>query len=494
MAQYLIAHDLGTSGNKATLFTTAGELVTSCTWPYDVHFFGENSAEQNPDDWWRAVCGSTKKVLEKLPEGERDVLAVSFSGQMQGCLLVDKDGAALRPAIIWADQRSGKQVDFLDREVGFDRMYEITGQRLSPGYTLEKLMWLKENEPEVYGKAYKTLTAKDYILMKLTGNFVTDYSDASGTNALDLDTMDWSDEILTAAGISRGIFPELRRSIDVAGYVTKEASALTGLKEGTPVICGGGDGPCAAVGAGCIEDQKLYLTFGTSAWIGGTTSRKFLDEERIFFCFASVIPGFYAPCGTMQAAGSSYSYIRKLLEPDRPYTELNHMIEASPAGANGLLFLPYMLGERSPRWNEHTSGAFLGIKMQHDRNDYIRAVIEGVAYNMELILKAYRRYLKADSMILTGGGAKGDIVCQILSDVLNCTMRTPDHVEEATSIAAAVIAGVGAGVYPDFGAISEFLHFQKEYHPSADNQAVYQKRKAAFDAAYYALEPIYQMF
>lgn len=492
MAEYIIAHDLGTSGDKATLFTVDGKVVKSCTFSYDVQFFGKNCAEQNPLDWWSAVCGATKNILEGIDKS--DVIALSFSAQMQGCLLVDREGNPLRPSIIWADQRAQKEAEHLEREIGFDRMYEITGQRVSSGNTLEKIMWLKENEPEVYKKAYRSLQAKDYILYRLTGEFVTDYSDASGTNALDLESLSWSDEILEASGINRELLPLLHYSTDIIGRVTKEAADAAGLCEGTPVVCGGGDGPCAAVGAGCIHDDELFVTFGTSAWVGGTTKKKFLDEEKIFFCFAHVIPGRYMPCGTMQAAGSTYSYVRSLLAPGRPYSELNAMIESSPAGAKGLLFLPYMLGERSPRWNEDTSGAYLGIKMYHTKEDYIRAAIEGVAYNLELILSAYRKYLPAENLILTGGGAKGDVVCQILSDVFCAKLNTPDHVEGATSIAAAVIAGVGVGAYDNFEDITRFLQFKKEYIPDKTNQAVYDKMKKIFDAGYYALENIYRMF
>lgn len=492
MAGYLIAHDLGTSGDKATLFTTDGMLVRSCTVPYTVNFFGKNCAEQNPDDWWNAVCQATKKVLDGI--SNTDVLGLSFSAQMQGCLLVDQKGNPLRPSIIWADQRSVEETAYLENEIGFDQMYEITGHRLSPNYTLEKIMWLKRNETDNYNRAFRVLQAKDYILFRLTGQFVTDYSDASGTNALDLEHLCWSEEILSASGIRKELFPELHHSTDIIGKVTIEAATLTGLCEGTPVVCGGGDGPCAAVGAGCIHDNELFATFGTSAWIGGTTKEKFLDRDKIFFCFANVIPGRYMPCGTMQAAGSSYSYIRSLLAPDQSYEELDHMIASSPAGAKELVFLPYLLGERSPRWNENTSGAFLGIKMHHQKEDYLRAVIEGVAYNLELILQAYRNYLPVDSMILTGGGAQGEIVCQILADIFQASLFTPNHVKEATSIAAAMIAGVGVGVYDSFDDVTRFLTIQKEYHPNQDNQAIYHKMKQIFDQSYHALKPIFLLF
>ncbi|MDY5664447.1 MAG: FGGY-family carbohydrate kinase, partial [Blautia sp.] len=244
------------------------------------------------------------------------------------------------------------------------------------------------------------------------------------------------------------------------------------------------------------------LTFGTSAWIGGTTEKKFLDDDQIFFCFAHVIPGKYMPCGTMQSAGSSYSYMRNTFCQDvirkaneegiSSWNRINAMAESSPAGAKGLLFLPYLTGERAPRWNPDASGSFLGIHMYHQREDYIRATLEGVAMNLELILKAYRKYLNIDRMILTGGGAKGDIVAQILSDVLEASLVRPDHVEEATSIAAAVIAGVGCGIYEDFDAIHKFLKFGAPVEPDFGKKAIYEKQKKVFDDVYQALVPLYK--
>ncbi|MBC5659163.1 xylulokinase [Anaerosacchariphilus sp. NSJ-68] len=490
MEQFLIAHDLGTSGNKATLFTTTGKLVRSYTASYDVHFFHGNYAEQDPENWWDAVCEATKAVLDG--EDPKQVVGMSFSAQMQGCLVVDKHGNPLRDSMIWADQRAVKEAEQLEKTIGTDRIYQITGHRVSASYSIEKLMWLKKNEPETYEKTYKMLQAKDYIIQRATGNFVTDYSDASGTQALDLRKLQWSDEILEAAGIDKEKLPELKKSTDVAGYIQDRVAGEIGLPAGTPVVCGGGDGPVSAVGAACIGDGEFYLTFGTSAWIGGTTTEPFIDKDKTVFCFAHVIPGKYMPCGTMQAAGSSYAYIRRALCDGMSYDEMNQLIEKSPAGAQNLLFLPYMLGERSPRWNPDTSAAFLGIKPEHEKKDYVRAVIEGIAMNMELILQAYRKQAKIENMNLTGGGAKGQIVAQILSDVLNVKFRMPDCVESATAIGAAVVAGVGVGVFESFDEVKRFLKFEKEVEPNQANQAEYGKLKPIFDQAYHCLEPLYK--
>ena len=362
-------------------------------------------------------------------------------------------------------------------------------------------MWIRENEPDIFEKTYKMLQVKDYIIYRMTGEFVTDYSDASGTNALDLENLKWSEEILAAAGIDMDKLPRLHASTDIIGNLNPDAAKEMGLTTATMVVCGGGDGPCSALGAGCIKNDEMFLTFGTSAWIGGTTEKKFLDDDKIFFCFAHVIPGKYMPCGTMQAAGSSYSYIKNALckeETDAakaagkdPYEVLNQMIQSSPAGAKSLIFLPYLLGERSPRWNPNTSGSFLGIKPCHEKADYVRAVVEGIAMNLELILAAYRKTLTGKELIFTGGGAKGDVVAQILANVLDATLTRPNHVEEATSIAAAVIAGVGIGVYDDFSAVEKYLTMQDTIKPNPNLSGIYEPLKKVFDKAYYCLEPLF---
>ena len=500
MGKYLLAHDIGTSGDKASLFTVEGELVKSTVASYDVNYQAGGVAEQNPADWWQAVCDATRKVIEGIHA--EDILAVSFSGQMQCCLTVDKNGNVLRPAMIWADNRAQKQADELKKNLGDIDAYSLLGHRLSPSYSIEKLMWVRDNEPEIYKKTFKMLQVKDYIIYRMTGRFVTDYSDASGTNALDLEGLCWSDEILEAARIEKDKLPELHKSTDVIGNLTKEAAEALGLTTSTKVVCGGGDGPCSALGAGCVEKNQMFLTFGTSAWIGGTTEKKFLDKDQVFFCFAHVIPGKYMPCGTMQSAGSSYAYarntfcgeeIRKAKEQGISSWDLiNKLVSSSPAGAKGLVFLPYLTGERAPRWNPDASGSFMGIRMYHKREDYIRAVLEGVAMNLELILQSYRQYMDIDDMILTGGGAKGDIVAKILSDVLNVNMHRPDHVEEATSIAAAGIAGVGCGVYDDFDAIHRFLKITDSVSPDETVQDCYRERKKVFDDVYQVLLPLYK--
>lgn len=497
---YLLAYDIGTSGTKASLFSTSGKLITSNTQPYDVYFEKGGISEQNPDDWWQAVCKASRLLVKDIDVSQ--IKGISFSGQMMGVVLVDENGESIRRAIIWSDTRAKKEEEELIERLGFDRGYELIGHRISCSYSIPKLMWVKKHEPDIYNKAYKVLQAKDYIILKMTGQFVSDFSDASGTNGMDIKNLCWSPEIFDAADLDIDKMPELHNSTDIAGILNQEASQLTGIPEGVPVIVGGGDGPCATLGAGCIKDKQFYLTYGTSAWIGGTTKDLFLDEEKILFTFAHVIPGYYAPTGTMQAAGASYAYIKDTLCQDEiaiakrenrsVYQVMDELVEESPIGANGLIYLPYPTGERSPRWNSIASASFMGITMKNTKGDYIRAVLEGVAMNMAIILKAHQKYADIDNLILTGGGAKGDVVARILADVLGCTMKRPDHVEEATSMAAAVLAGIGAGIFKDASEIDKFLKIEDVTEPIVENYEYYQKRIDIFNDCYSAMEGVYQ--
>ncbi len=500
MKKYLLAHDLGTSGNKATLYSTDGQLIKSQVFQYDTHFFNGNWAEQDPDIWWRAVAETTKAILSGIDS--KHILAVSFSGQMQGCICVDRSGVPLRPAIIWADQRAQKETEELTSLIGMERFYHITGHRPSPSYSLLKLMWIKNNEPDVYNKTYKMLLCKDYMLFKLTGRYVTDYSDASGTNALDLNTLQWSDEILEAVKIHRDKLPEIMDSTQIAGGVTAEVAWLTGLAEGTPVVVGGGDGACAAVGAGCIKAGDTYSCLGSSAWIALAANKPVYDKEMRTFNFAHLVPGLIMPCGTMQTGGASYSWLKNELglyeaaEAKKmgisPYDLINQKAMEAPPGANGILFLPYLLGERSPRWNVNARGAFIGLKMENKREDIFRAVLEGVAFNLKTILDVFKTYQDIQEITLIGGGARGELWRQIMADVYDIPVLKPNYLEEATSMGAAIAAGIGAGVFSDFSVIKQFVKIESETWPIKEHNAIYRKIYPVFEQAYESLIDVYE--
>lgn len=367
MKHYILAHDLGTSGNKATLFTIGGKLAGSKIAAYPTHYYNNTWAEQNADDWWEAVCTSTRALIAEAGIDASEIGAVSFSGQMMGCLCVDCLGRPLRPAIIWADQRAQAQADAVSRQVSAQDYYKIVGHRNTASYGIQKFMWIKDNEPKIYEQTYKILNAKDYIVLRLTGNFFTDYSDANSCGFFDLKNLSWSQELLRFTGISPDKLPEPKPSTFCAGGVTVEASAQTGLAAGTPVIIGAGDGVATNVGAGSISPGRTFCCLGTSAWITTTSEQPLYDPQMRTVTWAHMVPGLYAPNGTMQFAGGSYNWLKNTIclsecrdaaeNGKSPYDIINSLIESSAIGSNSLIFLPYLLGERSPHWDSFAKGS-----------------------------------------------------------------------------------------------------------------------------------------
>ena len=500
--KYIIAHDLGTSGNKATLFSEEGTLIGSTVYAYGCHYFNDTWAEQDPSDWWRSICETTRGLLHQTGIDPGDVAAVSFSGQMMGCLCVDKQGRPLRPSIIWADQRAQAQQRAIGEKIDLPDYYRIVGHRNAASYGLQKLMWVRDNEPDVYRQTYKTLNAKDYIVYKLTGRFLTEPSDASSNACVDLNTLKWSERIVDIAGIDGDKLPEIVPSTHVAGGVTREAAEATGLMEGTLVVMGGGDGVCANVGAGSVRPGQTFSYVGSSAWIASTSDQPVFDPQMRTVTWAHIVPGMYAPNGTMQSAGGSYAWLKnricryEAVEAERrgvsPYELINEEIGQSPIGANGVIFLPYLLGERAPRWNPDARGAFIGLKMENERRDVLRSVLEGVTMNLGVILEILRQHLTIDALLVIGGGAKGAVWRQMMADVYNARVRVPKLLEEATSMGAAVTGGVGVGLFRDFDAIDRFISVETEHVPDPEAAKAYGPVKEMFELCYRSMLPVYE--
>jgi xylulokinase len=505
VGKYILAHDLGTSGNKATLFSLDGKLGASVLYEYPVYYPEQGWVEQKAEDFWQAVCLSTKQLLEKAGAPGSDVAAVSFSGQMMGCLLVDKEGKPLRNMIIWADTRAGKQADEMEAKLGMDYVYKTTGHRISASYSAAKLLWVRENENEVYRRAYKMIHAKDYIILKLTGNYVSDYSDASGTNLFDLVKKTWDQKILDALDIPLSLLPEAHPSTDNAGGVTAEAARETGLLPGTPVIIGGGDGSCACVGAGVVSEGSAYNVLGSSSWISLASKAPVYDPEKRTFTWVHLDPNLYTPCGTMQAAGYSYNWYKNTLCLDEtarakeggenPYKLIDGGALQSPPGAGGLLYLPYLLGERSPRWNHDARGAFVGLSVTTGKGDISRSVLEGVGFNLKIILDILEKGAAAGNIgeiVMIGGGAKGDVWLQILADIWQKPLAIPEYAEEATSLGAAVCGGVGIGAFKDFSVIRDFNGPVKKISPNPALASLYGELFGIFNESYDSLTGVYR--
>lgn len=490
MKRYILAHDLGTSGNKATLFDEMGALVTSRVTPYQMHVFNSNWAEQDPQIWWKAVCSSSREVLATIDP--KQVTAVAFSGQMMGCLAVDQEGKALHNALLYCDQRSTEQERQFIEKLGFDRIYAITGHRPSSSYSLTKLLWLKEHRPKVYEKTFKVLQAKDYMNFLLTGEYATDYNDASGTNAFDLSTLDWSDEILSGMGIPKNLFPRAYPSSTKIGAVHRKASEQTGIPEGTPVIVGAGDGGCASLGAGSVAFGKPYLYMGSSSWVSIASKMPLSGPDKIGFTWAHPVAGLYQPCATMQTAGGSLSWFAQtyLGKSDGKTLDIvNETAQTSERGSHGLFFLPYLLGERSPWWSTKAKGAFVGLDLNTTFADHCRAVLEGIAMNQKLNFAEMLSMTDDRQVMFIGGGALNKYLRQIMADVLGCEIAIPKFLTEATSMGAALLGGVGSGLYEDFSLIETMNPIQQIIAPNRENLQYYEELTQRFAQLYRSLEP-----
>ena len=499
--RYILAHDLGTSGNKATLYSEEGAQVASSTVAYATRFFNGTWAEQAPEDWWRAVCDSTRELLAQAAVVPADIAVVALSGQMMGCTPVDKGGRALRPSILYCDQRATREAAALLDQISMRDFYGICGHRASASYTLEKLMWIRENEPEIFRQTHKTLCAKDYVNCRLTGVMATDFSDASGTNAFDLNRFEWSEKLLSLAGIDGSLFPDAVDSATIIGGVTADAARETGLAAGTPVAAGGGDGSAAGVGVGCVRPGSAYNCLGSSSWIALTVEKPIIDPEMRTMNWAHCVPGYLHPSGTMQTAGSSFKWLAEQLcgaEAEAAktlggsaYARIDEAIAAVPPGSNGLLFLPYMLGERTPWWNTEARGAFIGLHLASTRADMMRAVMEGVAMNLGLIADIFRTHVPIDALTVIGGGARSGVWRQILADACGCPVRTLTSRAEATSMGAAIIGGVACGLFKDFNVVSRFVSVDQTVTPQAETVTLYRRRRALLESAYRGLVDVY---
>lgn len=498
----ILAHDLGTTGNKALLYEAGGRALASVFHAYPTAYPKTNWAMQNPEDWWSAVCITTRKLIDSAHIDPVEIACVVFSGQMMGCVPVDWSVNPLCDAIIWADQRAVEEARLLTEKIGFERVYQITGHRPSPAYTAAKILWIRRHQPEIFNRAHKFLLAKDFIIARLTGKFVTDYSDASGMNLYDLQQKAWSEEILAGLELEARLLPELHASVDVIGGVTHQSAAATGLMAGTPVVAGGGDGACATVGAGVVKPGSAYNYIGSSSWIGITTQQPILDPEMRTFTFAHLIPGWYNPIGTMQSAGGAYQWTRDIfcaVEKNAAaqmgvstYELMNLQAEHSSPGAQGLIFLPYLLGERSPRWNPHARGAFIGLTMKHTRQDMIRAVLEGITLNLRVILEAFQRQgANLEAMRVIGGGAQSPLWRQIMADIYGIPVQRPNLLEEATSLGAAIAGGVGVGLYPDFSIAETLTPIVDSVEPNVNLKELYEELYQVFNKSYEALVDVY---
>lgn len=448
----VVGIDLGTSSTKTIVLDDEGRVVASASASYPLRKPGPGRVEQDADDWWRAVCETVRRVVQALaachpPRPVRDIRGVSLSGQMNGAVFVDASGAPLRPPPIWLDHRSQRECDAATARAG-DLLRSRALQVLSPINTLAKVLWVREHEPEVYARAGYVLIPKDWVRFRLTGTFASDVSDASVTAAMDLYERDWSGEILDVLEVRRDLFPDVVESTTVVGALTRAAAAETGLAEGTPVCAGGGDVACLAVGGGVIRPGVLNVGIGTAghalAFAEGVSDAAF---NRLWpMCHA--VPGEYLWLGCSYTCGASMSWLNEQLGED--FETLTAQAGEVPPGSEGLFFMPWLEGTATPNPDAHARGGWVGLTLRHARGHLIRALMEGVAFDLRQSLECFKGLgLPAGELRIGEGGARSALWRQIQADVFGQDVRVLE-VEDASALGAAIIAAVGVEMYTDF--------------------------------------------
>ena len=455
--QYLIGIDVGTSGTKTVLFDMAGNPLAAKTVEYPMAQPHNGWSEQSPDDWWNAAVDGLRAVLDN--HAPDDVIGIGLSGQMHGLVMLDKNGAVLRPSIIWCDQRTGAECEQINRLLGKKRVIEITANPPMTGFTAAKILWVQNNEPGIYDKCAHILLPKDYIRYRLTGEFATEVSDASGMQLMDVSKRDWSSEVLNKLQIDRSLLGAMHESPDITGKVHKAAAIATGLAEGTPVAGGAGDNPAAAIGTGVVREGSAFTTIGSSAVIYAISDEIRIDMQGRVHSLCASVPGKWTVMSCTQAAGLSLKWLRdtcfisETVEAGKNgadiYSIMTGMASKVPVGAERLLFLPYLMGERSPHPDPNCRGVFFGLSAMHGREHMVRSVLEGVAFSQLECVEVFREMgVPVNDMTLTGGGGRSPLWQQMLADLYGCPVSTLAS-DEGAALGAALLAGVGVGVFSD---------------------------------------------
>ncbi|MBQ7386916.1 MAG: xylulokinase [Clostridia bacterium] len=483
--KYLIGIDIGTSATKSALFDTEGNLIRSASAEYPMMQPEIGWAEENPEDFWRATC----KTLREITDGfDGEIVGIGLSGQMHSLVMLDERDEVIRPAILWCDQRTAKECEELTAIIGNDELVRISGNTAMPAFTASKLMWVRNNEPENFKRCKHVLLAKDYVRFKLTGEYVIDVSDASGMQLMDIKTKKYSKELSDAVGIDEKCLPRIMESYEVSGRVTDEAAALTGVKAGTVVAAGAGDNAAAAVGTGVVSVGDAFTTIGTSGVVFIPTESPICDRDGRFNCFCDAT-GSWHVLGITQAAGLSMNWFRSSFAKNLSYREIDEGAAAVPVGSEKLVYLPYLMGERTPILDSSARGVFFGLSAVHTSAHLARAVMEGVSYSLYSCLEAISASgIEIKEMSLCGGGAKSPLWHGMLSDVYGIPVKTMISTESA-SLGAAILGGCAAGVYSSVAEGSEIcVRANVPLTPNAENHEKYMKLYSIYKELYPVLK------
>jgi xylulokinase len=498
--RYLLGLDVGTSGAKALLVDEAGEVVAEATNAYPMSTPRPLWAEQEPEDWWRAAVASIRQVLAGIDR--RRIAGIGLTGQMHGLILLDAAGRVLRPCIMWNDQRTAAECAEITRRLGADRVLDLIGNPVLPGFTAPKLLWARQNEPEAYRAVAHALLPKDYLRHRLTGAFATEVSDASGTAFFDVRNRRWSHEMLDALEIPESWLPKVFESPVASAVISAGAAAETGLDAGTPVVGGGGDQAAQAVGTGIVAEGLVSATIGTSGVVFAASQTYRAEPEGLLHAFCHAVPGRWHLMGVMLSATGSLRWFRDALgqaevaeanaRGEDAYALLDAEAASAAAGCEGLIFLPYLTGERTPHPDPDARGVFFGLTLRHGKPEMVRSVLEGVAYGLRDSLELMRRLgLAVDQVRVSGGGARSSLWRQILADVFGTEIALVNATQGA-AFGAALLAGVGAGVYASVAeACAATIRVTDRVEPSP-NASVYADYYPLYRSLYPALAPTFR--
>lgn len=490
---YLLGLDISTTGAKALLIDEAGAVVASHTTPQPISTPHPLWSEQNPADWWEGITQSIRAALSEASIAGEDTLAIGLTGQMHGLVLLDDAGSVLRPAILWNDQRTQEQCDDMTALIGFERLIELTGNRALTGFTAPKILWVRQHEPEVYAKVAHFLLPKDYIRFMLTGDYATDLAGAAGTSLLNVAQRAWSQEVIDALEIPADWLPKTHEGTGVTGTISAAGAAATGLKVGTPVVGGGGDQAAGAVGMGAVQSNIIGLTVGTSGVVFAPLDNYAYQAEGRLHAFCHAVPDQWHFMGVMLSAAGSLQWYRDTLAPSEDFNALLGAAAEVAPGSDGLLFLPYLTGERTPHPDPLARGAFIGLTTRHSKAHLTRAVLEGVAFGLKdsFTLIAEAGIPDNIEVRVSGGGAKSPVWRQILADVLAAPLMSV-NTTEGGAYGAALLAAVGAGVYPDVQTACAQTITTSDTVSPGENSAVYQEQYALYRDGYPALKGLFE--
>jgi xylulokinase len=490
---WFLGMDVGTGGTRAVVVDAAGKLVGTASSNH-APFRAEHPgwAEQDPEDWWRASQEAIRGAIASTPEPKEPIAAIALTGQMHGAVMLDENGEVLRPSLIWCDTRTQPECDWLTEKIGYERLIELTCNPALPNFTVTKLLWVKKHQPEIFAKIRHVMCPKDYVRYRLTGEFAIDVQEASGTLLLDVTHRRWSREVAEAAGIQESWLPRVFESPEICARISEEAAGLTGLKAGTPVAAGAGDQGAGAVGMGILQPGSVSATLGTSGVVFAATARPTKDPKGRLHTFCHAVPGLWHVMGVTQSAGLSLSWLKETFFAGQSYDSLNAEAGKVPAGSEGLVWGPYLLGERTPHLDPEVRAGFACIGVGTTSAHFVRAVLEGVAYSLQDTFTLFAELgIPVSGIRLGGGGARGALWRRIQAGIYGHTVEVLTA-EEGGAFGCALMAGVGAGHWANLDqACAQAIEVAQRIDPDPADLAAYKSGYAAWRKLYPALKTLH---